>query len=191
LDQTNFANVQVLDTGPVKGVASQALKTPSEAETDPGFDLPELPDALLAEAQSSELNAALPAIYNELRSMASSYLSQERPNHTLQPTALVHESYLRLIEQRAVDWDNRLQVLSIAARMMRRILSSYGRARNRVKRGEGEPRLELDAALDFYDQRDLSIAKPCVTSKLSIHVSRAWLSCASSPVSPTKRSVRC
>ena len=151
--------MQVLDTGPVKGVASQALKTPSEAETDPGFDLPELPDALLAEAQSSELNAALPAIYNELRSMASSYLSQERPNHTLQPTALVHESYLRLIEQRAVDWDNRLQVLSIAARMMRRILSSYGRARNRVKRGEGEPRLELDAALDFYDQRDLSIAK--------------------------------
>lgn len=135
------------------------MKTPSEEEANVGFDFPELSADLLGTPEGTALNAALPAIYNELRGMASSYLRQERPNHTLQPTALVHESYLRLIEQHAVDWDNRLQVLSIAARMMRRILASYGRARGRAKRGKGEPLLELDAALDFYNQRDLSVAK--------------------------------
>ena len=148
-----------LDTPPAKGVSSPALKTPSEAEADSAFEFPDVPDDLLSGTEGSELNAALPAIYNELRGMASSYLRQERPNHTLQPTALVHESYMRLVAQRAVDWDDRLEVLSIAARMMRRILASYGRARGRAKRGKGEPLLELDAALDFYDQRDLSIAK--------------------------------
>lgn len=133
------------------------MKTPSEAEAD--FGPRELPVDLLAPAAGAELNAALPAIYNELRGLASSYLRQERPNHTLQPTALVHESYMRLVAQRAVDWNDRLEVLSIAARMMRRILASYGRARGSAKRGKGEPRLELDAALEFYEKRDLSIAK--------------------------------
>ena len=82
-------------------------------------------DLLAAQIDSGPLNAALPAIYEELREMASAYLRNERPDHTLQPTALVHESYLRLVAQHAVDWNNRLQFLSIAARMMRRILSNY------------------------------------------------------------------
>ena len=80
-------------------------------------------------ADTEGLNAALPALYDELRDMAASYLRHERPNHTLQPTALVHESYLRLISQRTVDWSNRLHFLSVAARMMRRILSNYASAR--------------------------------------------------------------
>ena len=115
-------------------------------------------DLLPADADTTALNAALPAIYDELRELAAGYLRRERPDHTLQPTALVHESYLRLVGQHAVDWGNRLQFLSIAARMMRRILSNYASARDANKRGSGEPRLELDAALEFYDQKALSIA---------------------------------
>ena len=110
-------------------------------------------------ADTTQLNAALPALYNELRDLAASYLRRERPDHTLQPTALVHESYLRLAGQHSVDWGNRLQFLSIAARMMRRILSSYASARKAEKRGSGEALLELDEALEFYDKGTLSITK--------------------------------
>ncbi|MGZ4966327.1 MAG: ECF-type sigma factor [Chthoniobacterales bacterium] len=107
---------------------------------------------------TDKLNAALPELYDELRELASAYLRNERSDHTLQPTALVHESYLRLIGQRTVDWNNRLHFLSIAARMMRRILSNYATARATSKRGRGEPRLELDAALEIYDERAVDIA---------------------------------
>jgi RNA polymerase sigma-70 factor, ECF subfamily len=117
-----------------------------------------LGDLPQGDSGAAELNAALPALYDELRQMASSYLRKERSDHTLQPTALVHESYLRLIDQHAVDWKNRLHVLSIAARMMRRILSNYATARATNKRGEGEPKLELDAALGVYDKRAISVA---------------------------------
>ncbi len=112
---------------------------------------------MLPGIDAGALNAALPAIYDELRELASSYLRHERPDHTLQPTALVHESYLRLVGQHAVDWNNRLHFLSIAARMMRRILSNYASARKTDKRGNGAPRLELDAALELYDTRSIDI----------------------------------
>ena len=115
-------------------------------------------DLLPAGATAEEMNAALPALYNELREMAAGYLRHERSDHTLQPTALVHESYLRLVNQRTVDWGNRLQFLSIAARMMRRILSDHATARGAEKRGGEATKLQLDAALDFCDQRELSIA---------------------------------
>ncbi len=104
------------------------------------------------------MNTALPAVYDELREMAARYLRRERTDHTLQPTALVHESYLRLRNQRTVDWNDRLQFLSIAARMMRRILSDHADARNASKRGGDAPKLQLDSALEFCDQRVISIA---------------------------------
>lgn len=103
------------------------------------------------------VDAALPELYDELRAIAGAYLRHERPDHTLQPTALVHESYLRLRGQQTVDWNDRLQFLSIAARMMRRILANYAAARNADKRGAGLPKIELDAALDVYEQRSTSI----------------------------------
>jgi len=106
-----------------------------------------------------EFKAALPAVYDELRNMASSYLRKERPGHTLQPTALVHESYLRLLNQRTVDWNDRLQFLSIAARMMRRILADHAAARKAGKRGSDAPKLQLDEALDCFDQRAIDIAE--------------------------------
>jgi RNA polymerase sigma factor (TIGR02999 family) len=71
---------------------------------------------------------------------------------------LVHESYLRLVNQRTVDWSNRLQFLSIASRMMRRILSDHADTRSANKRGNGAPKLQLEAALDFYERKDVSIA---------------------------------
>ena len=113
----------------------------------------------LPAAGNPQLNALLPEVYAELREMAASYLRKERPNHTLQPTALVHESYLRLVRQHTVNWENRLQFLSIAARMMRRILSNHAIARSRAKRDSGEPLLELDALLEFQDRTQLSLIK--------------------------------
>jgi RNA polymerase sigma factor (TIGR02999 family) len=106
---------------------------------------------------SSGIDAALPQLYDELRAIAGGYLRHERPDHTLQPTALVHESYLRLRGQQTVDWSDRLQFLSIAARMMRRILANYAAARNADKRGAGMPKIELDAAVEVYEQRSTTI----------------------------------
>ncbi|HMJ05921.1 MAG TPA: ECF-type sigma factor [Chthoniobacterales bacterium] len=126
----------------------------------PASDLlpPALADLFPKSTTNGEMNAALPALYNELREMAAGYLRRERPDHTLQPTALVHESYLRLVDQRTVDWGNRLQFLSIAARMMRRILSDHATARTAEKRGGEKILLQLDSALEFCDQRAVSIA---------------------------------
>jgi RNA polymerase sigma-70 factor, ECF subfamily len=103
------------------------------------------------------MNNALPALYDELKDLAASYLRRERPDHTLQPTALVHESYLRLRNQRTVNWNDRLQFLSIAAPMMRRILADHATARNAEKRGGDTPKLQLDSALEFCDERAISI----------------------------------
>jgi RNA polymerase sigma-70 factor, ECF subfamily len=89
----------------------------------------------ISKAERPALDAALPALYQELRRIAKEYLSRERPGHTLQPTALVHEAYLRLIQQHKIDWSCRAQVLGIAAHMMRRILVNYAVARNAEKRG--------------------------------------------------------
>ena len=77
----------------------------------------------------------LPVVYDELRRLARSYLGRERPDHTLQPTALVHEAYLRLVDQQKVNWRNRAQFVALAAVMMRRILVSHARAHAAEKRG--------------------------------------------------------
>jgi RNA polymerase sigma-70 factor (ECF subfamily) len=100
----------------------------------------------------------LPRVYEELRQLAAKYLHNERPGHTLQPTALVHEAYLRLADQRT-EWQNRAHFLGIAARIMRRILMQHAEARGAAKRGGGAPRLELDAALEVFDQRQISATK--------------------------------
>ena len=102
-----------------------------------------------------DLAAALPALYAELRRLAGGYLRDERPDHTLQPTALVHEAYLRLQRQRNVDWGNRAQFLGIAAKMMRRILLDHAIAHRAAKRGSGAARVELDAAREVFERQDL------------------------------------
>src|ERR1041385_8242858 len=80
------------------------------------------------------LDDLAPAIYDELRRLAGSYLARERSGHTLQPTALVHEAYVRMAQQHSVDWADRNQFLSCAASMMRRVLLNYARARSAEKR---------------------------------------------------------
>lgn len=103
------------------------------------------------------LDALLPLVYDELHRLARIYLSRERTDHTLQPTALVHEAYLRLIDQRAVDWRNRAQFFGVAAQMMRRILVNYALSRKAAKRGGGVTRLSLDEAVDYFEERELDL----------------------------------
>jgi RNA polymerase sigma factor (TIGR02999 family) len=88
----------------------------------------------------------LPIVYAELRRLAASYLRRERPGHTLQPTALVHEAYVRLMDQRQVDWSNRAQFMGLAAVMMRRILVNHARDRVAEKRGGGAEHVPLTLA---------------------------------------------
>jgi RNA polymerase sigma-70 factor, ECF subfamily len=88
----------------------------------------------------------MPLIYAELRTLARRQMQRERLGHTLQPTALVHEAYLRLIDQRQVHWHNRAQFFAVAAQVMRRIVVDYARRRRRAKRGGGATHLSLDEA---------------------------------------------
>lgn len=92
-------------------------------------------------------NTFMPLVYDELRKQARRFLRRERPNHTLQATALVNEAYIRLIEQRDVNWQNRAHFFGLAANMMRRILVNYAVNRNRLKRGGVAEDLELEEAL--------------------------------------------
>jgi RNA polymerase sigma-70 factor (ECF subfamily) len=93
------------------------------------------------------LDEMTPLLYEELRGLARYFLSAERAGHTLQPTALVHEAYLRLIGQHAVDWRNRAHFLGVAATMMRRILLNYAEARSAAKRQAHAQAVTLDEAL--------------------------------------------
>ncbi len=88
-------------------------------------------------------------VYDELRRLAVSYLQCERVNHTLQPTALVHEAYLRLVGQEGVRWRNREHFIGVAAIMMRRVLVNHAKGHKRHKRGGGECRLSLSDVNDF------------------------------------------
>jgi RNA polymerase sigma factor (TIGR02999 family) len=114
------------------------------------------PEAATRLANDPSLDGVLPQVYEELRNLAAGYLRHERHDHTLQPTALVHEAYLRLLGQRSIDWQNRAHLLAISARMMRRILLTHATARGTEKRGGGAVRLSLDEALDVFEQRDVS-----------------------------------
>lgn len=109
---------------------------------------------LLAWNESGEASARLmPLVYDELRRLAQIYLSRERLDHTLQPTALVHEAYLRLVDQSRVEWQNRAHFLGIAAQIMRRILIDHARMHTSEKRGGHKSRLSLDEASIMPEER--------------------------------------
>jgi RNA polymerase sigma factor (TIGR02999 family) len=92
------------------------------------------------------LNRLLPMVYAELRRIAARQLRKERPDHTLQPTALVNEVYLRLVDQRHVDWRDRAHFFGVAAEVMRRILVDHARSHRAGKRGDGVPALPIELA---------------------------------------------
>jgi RNA polymerase sigma-70 factor, ECF subfamily len=103
------------------------------------------------------LESLLPLVYEELHRQAVRFFRQERVGHTLQPTALVNEVYLRLINQHEVSWQNRAQFFGIAAQMMRRILVSHARGRAAKKRGGAAQHITLDEELAAAPQRDLNL----------------------------------
>lgn len=114
---------------------------------------------LLANASSGDqqaLNALFPIVYEEMRRLAASYLRHERTGHTLQSTALVHEAYLRLVDQK-VSWQNRAHFLGIAAQTMRRILLDHAKRRSAAKRGGGEFTLRVDESVLAGKDRDLNL----------------------------------
>ena len=98
------------------------------------------------------LERLLPIVYGELRRLAGRELRRERTGHTLQPTALVHELYVRLVDQRRASWENRAQFFAVAAQLMRRILVDHARARLAAKRGGSSPRVSLDEGGDAIDE---------------------------------------
>jgi RNA polymerase sigma factor (TIGR02999 family) len=120
---------------------------------------PDVTQLLVAwnEGNQDALERLLPAVYDELRKLARSYLRRERPDHTLQATALVHEAYLRLIDQNQVTWQNRAHFFGIAAQMMRRILVNHAEARRADKRGGGAQKLSLDEAIDLAEERAVDL----------------------------------
>ena len=96
-------------------------------------------------------------VYDELRSLARRYLARERRNHTLQPTALVHEAWFKLRRERRVDWNGRTHVLAVGAQAMRRLLADHGRGRKRVKRGGGQAPTTLHDWLDAGHDSQVSV----------------------------------
>ena len=100
----------------------------------------------VSDGDQSALDSLIPQIYDELRRLASSYLRSERIDHTLQTTALVHEAYLRLVDQQSVQWHDRNHFFAIAAQMMRRILLDHARKHTAVKRGKSFTRISLEEA---------------------------------------------
>jgi RNA polymerase sigma factor (TIGR02999 family) len=146
-------------------------------------DEPEKPPSrtlvLLREIRGGNDRAAdelLPLVYDELRALARSFLSRERPGQTLQPTALVHEAYLRLVSGASLDWEGRGHFFAAAAEAMRRILIERARRRSRIRHGGGQERITfeeetlraepdpetlllLDDALHRLERHDVSMAK--------------------------------
>lgn len=103
------------------------------------------------------LESLMPLVYDELRRIASRHLGRERSDHTLQPTALVHEAFLRLVDQRTPHWQNRIHFLSVAATMMRRVLIDHAKARHRERRGGNQVRVVLEDNVASTDNRVLEV----------------------------------
>lgn len=111
----------------------------------------------LAAGDEAAAKLLLPRVYQELRALAESYMRHEGPGHTLQPTALVHEVFLRLVDADRIEWQGRAQFLALAAQQIRRVLIDHARRRNAGKRGGGvaKTRIEADEAIASGEQVDL------------------------------------
>jgi RNA polymerase sigma factor (TIGR02999 family) len=115
---------------------------------------------LLIDWSNGDQNAferLLPLVYSELRKLAARHLARERRNHTLESTAVVHEAYLRLIDQKRVQWKNRAQFFGVASQMIRRILVDHARSHQAAKRGSGAIMLSLDEAIAVPGGKDLDL----------------------------------
>jgi RNA polymerase sigma factor (TIGR02999 family) len=104
-------------------------------------------------------NELMPLVYDHLRHLAARQLRRERPNHTLHATALVHEAYLKLIDQQRVQWKDREHFFAVAAQAIRRVLVSYARSRDASKRGGGATLLAFDESIALPDHKDIDLVK--------------------------------
>jgi RNA polymerase sigma factor (TIGR02999 family) len=110
------------------------------------------------EGDKAALEKLMPLVYRQLRRMARNYLRHERQNHTLQPTALVNEAYLKLIDQESARWQNRAHFYGVAAQLMRRILVNHARQHQTAKRGgPNQERLSITSAGQLGEQPDLDL----------------------------------
>ncbi len=99
------------------------------------------------------LDQLMPVLYEELRRLAESHLRRERPDHTLQPTALIHEAYLRLVDRDHPEWQSRVHFFGVTSRLMRQILIEHARRHNAAKRGGNQQKVSLDEAVVYSENR--------------------------------------
>ena len=111
----------------------------------------------LAAGDHHAADELMPLVYDEFRQLAGDYLRQETRAHTLQPTALVHEAYMRLIDQTRVNWQGRTHFFAVGAQAMRRILVDHARGKGRAKRGGGWQRIALDETLMVSSHNDADV----------------------------------
>lgn len=111
----------------------------------------------VANGSDSAAGELLPLVYAELRRVAEAYLRRERGDHTLQPTALVHEAYLRLVDQKAASFTDKVHFMRVAARAMRRVLVDHARAHRAAKRGGGAAELPMDEGLVMIENRAIDM----------------------------------
>ena len=117
-----------------------------------------------AKGNDRAIDELTPLVYGELRQLAAAYLRRERPGHTLQPTALVHEAYLRLVDQSTPSWQNRSHFYGVAARLMRQILVDHARRRQAGKRGGLKVPLEQVVSFQQDRSRDLVALDSCLST---------------------------
>src|SRR5258705_7053524 len=111
-----------------------------------------------SKGDEAALERLMPLVYSELRRLATNYLRRERQGHTLQPTALVNEAYLRLVDQKNAKWQNRAQFFGISAQLMRRILVDHARQHQAGKRGgSDQQRLSITSAAQFVQQPEVDL----------------------------------
>ena len=114
----------------------------------------------LSKGNRAALDKLLPIVYNELRRLAKKHLKLEyRQDHTLQATALVHEAYLKMVDQTAAPWESRVHFFAVAAQVMRHILIDHARARLREKRGGGDLKLSLDEAINLSNEKSRELVR--------------------------------
>ncbi len=123
---------------------------------EPAVDVTRLLRSVKA-GNPTDLDALLSAIYDDLHRLAAKQMQGERGDHTLQPTALVHEAYLKLVDQRSTEWHDRLHFFAVAARIIRRILVDHARARASAKRGGGRDRIPLERVQIAADASDVDL----------------------------------
>ena len=140
----------------LKKVAYNAVYRKSNEMNQPQKDVTGLLNAVGAGDQNAP-GKLLELVYEDLRRLAAAYMKNERGDHTLQSTALVHEAFIRLVDWKTVSWENRAQFFAVAAEVMRKVLIDHARQKKAQKRGGGGQKILLDEAVSFSSEKELDL----------------------------------